>query len=146
MKKVLSALLLAGFAVHCMGEMDSKVFDPGTLTPGQVATNKIAIRGQLESIKVLTGKVLDTTTVVIAYGGRTIFTATKNVGTNWYQPRIAVHGQTGTALTWVGNDGPTGTNALYGKIPLAGDVTCTVTSESIITTNSLSEVELIFSK
>lgn len=69
MKRALIAALLVGsFAMLCMAEMDSKVFTSGTLIPSQVTTNKIAIRGQLESIKVVTGKVLDTTTVVVAYG------------------------------------------------------------------------------
>ena len=146
MNKVLIALLLVGFAMNSMGEMDSKVFRAGTQIPGQVSTNTIAIRGQLESIKIVSGKVLDTTTVVVAFGGRTIFTATKNNGTNWYQPVIQRHGATGTGLTYTGNDGATGTNILYGPIPLAGEVTCTFTSDSVITTNALSTAELIFSK
>ena len=146
MKKVLIALLLTGFALHCMGEMDSKVFSAGTQVPGQVSTNKIAIRGQLESIKIVSGKILDTTTVAVAFGGRTIFTATKVAGTNWYQPVQQRHGATGTALTYVGSTDSTGTNILYGPIALAGDVTCTFTSDSVITTNSLSTAELIFSK
>lgn len=148
MKRALIAALLVGsFAMLCMAEMDSKVFTAGTLIPSQVTTNKIAIRGQLECIKITVGKPLDTTTVAIACNGRTIFTATKATGTNWYQPRIAVHGQTGSALTFVGGGATNDTsNAWYGHIPLAGDVTCTFTSDSVITTNALSSAELIFSK
>jgi hypothetical protein len=149
MKKVLIALLLVGFAMSSMGEMDNIVFDPGDTTTAQSKAVSYVIRGELEQIKIVTGITAQTGTVTVACGGQTIFTGTKLTGTNWYQPRVAVHGSTGTALTFTtsATSGAAVANAWYSKIPLAGKVTVTYLNDTLGTlTNTLNEVELIYSK
>lgn len=149
MKKTLIALLVIAAASLCIGEMDNIVFDPGNTTTLQSTAVSYVIRGELEQIKVVVGITAQTGTVTIASGGQTLFTGTKLTGTNWYQPRTTVHGSTGTALTFTtsATSGAAVANSWYTKIPLAGPVTVTYLNDTVGTlTNTLNEVELIYSK
>jgi hypothetical protein len=149
MKRALLVILVVGFAMSSIGAMDNIVFDHGLTTAAQSTAVSYVIRGYLEGIKSVVGITAQTGTITITSGGRTLFTGTKLTGTNWYQPRIAVHGQTGTALTWTmsATSGAAVANALVDKIPLAGPVTVTYLNDTVGTlTNTLNETELIFSK
>ena len=146
MKKSLAILCVALMSAAAFSEMDNYVFTPGAINPGQTVTNSLVVRGVIRALRFNVGNATtQTNTFTLVNQGRTLFTLTKSTGTNWYFPVNQLHGQTGTALTYVGSTDSTGTNILYGPICLAGQVDCKFLNDAVITTNSPT-AEIIFEK
>lgn len=141
MKKFILMICAVVCAVSAQASMDSETF---TLQAIAAATNSrtLVIRGELEAIKVdvvgtTTGTVTVTTAELTAFNKATI-TADAT-----YLPRYQISTTAGVAITdSKTNDVPA---AIYGKIPMAGDVTVRLIGESAVTTNNMI-VTLVYKK
>lgn len=142
MKKLAFIAMVALVSFNSMAQMDSKSF---TLQAIAGATNSanLSLYGEIEAIKVdcvgvSTGAVTITTAELTAFNKATI-TADAS-----FLPRIATHTTAGVAATFLGGTNDTA-NVWYGKIPMAGTVTCRYVGESATSTNNV-VVTIIYKK
>jgi len=138
MKKFFIFIAVLLLALQAYAGMDAVDY---TFTVTAATTNSKAytLRGKVESVKI-TVPTGGTGTVTIASAQDTILTASSIAATATYYPRVALCTDAGaplanvnTIITWRGTNDVSTTNtiteALYGKMPIAGAVTVSIVGE-----------------
>jgi len=139
---ILGVLAFAGFA---LADMDDKVFPVATTVAASATTNTINMRGELFGIYVDVGTATTRTqTVVVATAQQTLLNKAV-VADTWFPLEYPLYGSTGSALTFVGGTNDTA-NPWYGKAPLAGPVTCTVTGGNGAGVTNTTTVTVIYDR
>lgn len=149
MKKTLSILIaclaLAGVARAAMDNFSVSY----SLVTTNSDTSTQFCRGELEGVYVNV-TATKTNVVLITMDGQTLFSKTCS-DDGYYPIRVPVYGTTASALTdsysiWNNITNSVGTNPIYGKMPLAGEVTIRAAGAADTTGTNAVAVKLMFSK
>lgn len=146
MKKLILTVLVAVailspvFVEEASATMDDRDFTVSVIGTA-TGTVSYVLRGELEGIyiDIAAGS---TQTVTLASSEQTLFTKAGVASDVWYSLRYPQYGSTGSALESTGAT----TNTVYGKAPLAGDITLTVIGAAGTTATNSTTVTAIYLK
>jgi len=149
MNKLITSIAVCLLAVYAAsGQMDSLTVTHSLITTNS-ATDTYVLRGEIEGVYVDVAAT-KTNVILITSEEQTIFSAT--VSADKYYPIAApLYGTTGSALTesysiWDNITNSVGTNPLYGKIAVAGDVTIRAAGAADTTGTNAVSVTVIWKK
>ena len=122
-KHALIICALAFLAIGATAGMDSKPFSI-TTPAGETNSSTLAVRGELEGIYIDVAA-SSTQTVTVASDQQTLYTKAAITADVWVPLRYVQYDGSGVVLT-----SGTTSNSVYGKAPLAGDITVTIIDAS----------------
>lgn len=137
---------IALFALIALaGTSFAQVMDTRVYTISTIGTNAgsqtFTIRGELEGVYVdVTATKTQTVAVTTSYGATALSQSFTADGLRF--PRVQLHNTAGVAQAAV--DSGANTNAILGKIPLAGPVTVTVTPSANTTGTNTTTVTIVY--
>ena len=142
------ALSLLACGLVAYGEMDDKVYNL-TVLSNATSTAGYTLRGVLEAVAVDVNAGCTSTVKVTTSDGRVLFNKEAIAADAVYLPMVALQTTNGAAATFTSvgtNDANGVANAWYGKSPMAGVVTVSLTGVNIVGVTNNTKVTLIYAR